>query len=75
LYCSPDITGLIKSRETKLAGHVARIWIVNAYRILARNLEEKRSLKRYNRKWDMVLNGSKRNLDGAASSCETIMKF
>jgi hypothetical protein len=45
LYASPDIIGLMKSRRTRCAGHVARMGKMrNAYNSLIKNLEVKKHL-------------------------------
>jgi hypothetical protein len=42
---------MIKSRRMRWAGHVARMKMRNAYRILVGNLEGKRPLETQRRKW------------------------
>jgi hypothetical protein len=51
LYSSPSIIRIIKSRRMRRAGHVARMWEKrNAYRLLARKPERRRSLGRPRRR-------------------------
>jgi hypothetical protein len=52
LYSSPSIIRMIKSRRMRWAGHVARMGKKrNAYRILMRNPEGKRPVRRPRRRW------------------------
>jgi hypothetical protein len=52
LYFSPSIVRMIKSRRTRLAGHVARMGEKrDAYRILMEKLEGKRPLGRPRSRW------------------------
>jgi hypothetical protein len=51
LYCSPNISRVIKSRSMRWAGHVARMGR-SAYRVLAVKPEGKRSLGRPRRRWE-----------------------
>jgi hypothetical protein len=53
LYCSQNITRMIKSRMTRWAGHVACMGEVrNAYKILARESEGKRPLGGSRCRWE-----------------------
>jgi hypothetical protein len=53
LYASPNITGVIKPRRMRWAGHVARMGeIKNSYSILVGKPEEKRPLGRPRRRWE-----------------------
>jgi hypothetical protein len=53
LYNSPDIIRMIKSRRTRMAGHVARMEeIRNAYKIFVGKPEGKRTFERYRRRWE-----------------------
>jgi hypothetical protein len=53
LYCSPNITRIIKSRRMLLAGHVLRMEEKkNTYRVLVRKPEGKRQLGRPTRRWE-----------------------
>jgi hypothetical protein len=51
LYTSPSIIRMIKSRRMRWAGHVARMEMKNAYRILVEKLEGKRLVGRRRCKW------------------------
>ena len=52
LYSSPNIVRVIKSRRTRLAGHVARMGEEReAYRVLVGKPEGKRPLERPRRRW------------------------
>jgi hypothetical protein len=52
LYSSPSIIRIIKSRRSRWAGHVARMREKrNAYTLLVRKPEGRRSLGRPRRKW------------------------
>ena len=43
MYCSPNVTGVIKSRTMRLAGHVERLGErKGAYRVLVEKPERKR---------------------------------
>jgi hypothetical protein len=50
LYFSPNIIRMIKSRRMRLAGHVARMENLNAYRLLVGKPEGKRPLGRPRRR-------------------------
>jgi hypothetical protein len=50
LYSFPSVIRTIKSRRMRLAGHVARMETMNAYRILAGKPEGKRLLRRPRRR-------------------------
>jgi hypothetical protein len=53
LYSSPGIIRVIRSRRTRLAGHVASmVGMKTAYKILVRKPEGKRPLGRSRRKWE-----------------------
>jgi hypothetical protein len=52
LYSSPSIIRMIKSRRMTWAGHVARMGMRNAYRILMGKSERKKLLVRPRRKWE-----------------------
>jgi hypothetical protein len=53
LYSSPNIIRMIKSRKTRWAGHVARMWEMrNAYIILIGNPKGKRPFGRPRRRWE-----------------------
>jgi hypothetical protein len=53
LYCSPNIFRVIKSRQMRLAGHVARIGNRRGvYRALLGKPERKRPLWRHRRRWE-----------------------
>ena len=53
LYCSPNIVRVIKSRRMRWVGHVARLWERRgAYRVLMKNPEIKRPLRRPRRRWE-----------------------
>jgi hypothetical protein len=52
LYSSPYILRMLKSKRMRRARHVARIGAKrNAYRILVRNQEGKKPLRRPRRRW------------------------
>jgi hypothetical protein len=52
-YTSPNITGVIKSRRMRWAGHEAHTdEMRNEYRILVRKPEGKRSVIRPNSRWE-----------------------
>jgi hypothetical protein len=51
LYSSPNIIRMIKSRNMRWAGHVARMGKRNAYRILVGKSEGKRPLGRPRYRW------------------------
>jgi hypothetical protein len=51
LYSSPSIIRMIMSRRIRWTGHVARMGIMNAYRILVVKPEGKRPLWRPRRTW------------------------
>jgi hypothetical protein len=53
LYSSPSIIRIIKSRRTRLEGHVARMGEErSAYRLLVGKPEKKRPLERPRRRWE-----------------------
>jgi hypothetical protein len=52
LHSSPNIIRIIISRRMGWVGHVARIWIRTAYRILVGKPEGKRSPVRQRRRWE-----------------------
>jgi hypothetical protein len=52
LYCLSSIIRMIKSRKIRWAGHIACMRErMKAYRILVRNPEEKKPLRRPRRRW------------------------
>jgi hypothetical protein len=54
LYSSPSIIRMIKSRRMRLAGHVARMGMKNAYRLLMGKSEGKRPLGRPRCGWILL---------------------
>ena len=53
LYSSPNIIRSLKSRRLRWAGHVARMELSrNAYRVLLKKPERKRTLGRPRRRWE-----------------------
>jgi len=46
LYSSPNIVTVIKSKLSRWAGHVTRMWQINAPRILVEKPKRKRPLER-----------------------------
>jgi hypothetical protein len=53
LYSSPNIVRVVKSKRTRLAGHVARMGERRgAYRVLVGRPEGKRPLGRPRRRWE-----------------------
>jgi hypothetical protein len=51
LYSSPSLIRIIKSRRMRWVGHVARMEMRNAYRLLVRKPEGKGPLGRPRRRW------------------------
>jgi len=51
LYCSPDISRVIKSRRMRWAGHVACMNGRGAYNVLITNYEERKPLERPRHRW------------------------
>jgi hypothetical protein len=52
VYSSPSILSMIKSMKVRWAGHVARMGMRNAYRILVGKPEGKRPLGRHRHRWE-----------------------
>jgi hypothetical protein len=53
LYCSPNFIQVIKSRQMRLAGHVARMGERRGtYRVLVAKPEERTPIGRIRRRWE-----------------------
>jgi hypothetical protein len=59
LYCSPNVTRVIKSRRMRWVGHVARVEDRRGmYRLSVGKLEERRPLGRPRRRWEFNIKTS-----------------